>query len=198
MSIIKSIFKIMKNGAWDEYHFETSSDQVAHTKTDGQASTVKAQLDALNSALSKIYPIGSIYLSTVNTNPSTYFGGTWVAWGSGRVPVGFDSEDTAFNASEKTGGSRHIQAHTHGISLTTTEAGNHSHKVIGVDGVNVTTSVTKNRYAMASGATTGLNGAAQANGNHTHKISGNTASAGSGNQNNLQPYIVCYMWKRTA
>lgn len=54
MSIIKSIFKVMKNGAWDEHYFKTSSDQVVHTKTDGQASTVKEQLDGLNSALSKI------------------------------------------------------------------------------------------------------------------------------------------------
>ena len=52
MSIIKSIFKVMKNGAWDEHYFKTSSDQVVHTKTDGQASTVKEQLDGLNSALS--------------------------------------------------------------------------------------------------------------------------------------------------
>ena len=51
MSIIKSIFKVMKNGAWDEHYFKTSSDQVVHTKTDGQASTVKEQLDGLNSAL---------------------------------------------------------------------------------------------------------------------------------------------------
>lgn len=36
----------------------------------------------------EMYPVGSIYLSVKNTNPSTYFGGTWVAWGSGRVPVG--------------------------------------------------------------------------------------------------------------
>lgn len=145
-----------------------------------------------------IHPVGDIVFNTTGVNPGTLYGGTWVAWGSGRVPVGFDGDDTAFNVSEKEGGSRYIQAHTHGISLTTESAGKHSHKVVGVDGVNVSTSVTKNRYAMASGATTGLNGAAQANGTHTHKIDGKTASAGSGNQNNLQPYIVCYMWKRTA
>ena len=145
-----------------------------------------------------IHPVGDIVFNTTGTNPGELYGGTWVAWGSGRVPVGFDGDDTAFNVSEKEGGSRYIQAHTHGISLTTESAGNHSHRVIGVDGTNVSQNTTTNRYTMASGASTGLNGAAQASGSHTHKIDGNTASAGSGNQNNLQPYIVCYMWKRTA
>lgn len=145
-----------------------------------------------------IHPVGDIVFNTTGTNPGELYGGTWVAWGSGRVPVGFDGDDTAFNVSEKKGGSRYIQAHTHGISLTTESAGNHSHRVIGVDGTNVSQNTTTNRYTMASGASTGLNGAAQASGSHTHKIDGNTASAGSGNQNNLQPYIVCYMWKRTA
>lgn len=198
MGIVKSIFKAFSGGTWDEYYFKTSSDQVVHTKTDGQSSTVKEELDAINGALGKIYPVGSIYMSTIDKNPSEYFGGTWVSWGSGRVPVGFDADDTAFNASEKTGGSRYMQAHTHEISLTTEESGNHSHRVVGVDGTNVSQNTTPNRYTMASGASTGLNGAAQANGEHTHKVSGDTESTGSGNQNNLQPYIVCYMWKRTA
>ena len=61
-----------------------------------------------------IYPIGSIYLSVNNINPSEYFGGTWVSWGSGRVPVGVNSSDSSFNAVEKTGGSK---THSHTITV---------------------------------------------------------------------------------
>ena len=39
------------------------------------------------------YPVGSIYFSVDSANPSTKFGGTWVAWGKGRVPVGVDESD---------------------------------------------------------------------------------------------------------
>ena len=44
-----------------------------------------------------IYPVGSIYLSVNSVNPSTLFGGTWEAWGSGKVPVGVDTSDTDFD-----------------------------------------------------------------------------------------------------
>ena len=53
----------MKNGAWNEHYFKTSSDQVVHTKTDGQASTVKEQLDGLNSALARQYITFTPYIS---------------------------------------------------------------------------------------------------------------------------------------
>lgn len=59
---------------------------------------------AIEKLASMIYPIGSIYMSVNNVNPSTYFGGTWVAWGSGRVPVGVDTSDSNFDTVEKSVG----------------------------------------------------------------------------------------------
>ena len=58
----------MKNGAWNEHYFKTSSDQVVHTKTDGQASTVKEQLDGLNSALIREKITFQAYISGTEIN----------------------------------------------------------------------------------------------------------------------------------
>lgn len=82
-----------------------------------------------------LYPVGSIYMSVKNTNPSTYFGGTWVAWGTGRVPVGVNTNDTNFATVEKTGGAStvtlttaQIPSHTHAKgTLATASAGGHTH-----------------------------------------------------------------------
>ena len=53
--------------------------------TKGNSSTNKIEV----TNISKIYPVGSIYLSTVATNPATLFGiGTWQALPAGRVLIG--------------------------------------------------------------------------------------------------------------
>ena len=88
-----------------------------------------------------IYPIGSIYMSVSSTNPNKLFGGTWEKWGSGRVPVGIDSSQTEFAASELHGGSKsqnltvdQLPSHLHSMSHTHTTPssydsynGNHTH-----------------------------------------------------------------------
>ena len=63
-----------------------------------------------------LYPVGSQYVNyTDNTNPATLLGfGTWTAV-AGRVTVGYDGTQTEFNAAEKTGGHKELQAHTHEI-----------------------------------------------------------------------------------
>lgn len=70
----------------------------------------------------KVYPIGAIYMSVNSTDPSILFGGTWVSWGEGKVPVGVDSTDTRYDNSEISGGS---SSHT----LTANEMPTHTHSL---------------------------------------------------------------------
>ena len=145
-----------------------------------------------------IYPVGSIYMSVNGANPSTIFTGTtWVSWGSGRVPVGVNADNTNFNTVEKTGG-----AETH--TLTTAQLPSHSHDTQGwkytFSGNSCATIKTK----------TGADYHGEANGSISYtRVTEDKKSSqygttpiletGSGQaHNNLQPYITCYMWKRTA
>lgn len=68
------------------------------------ANYVVGENKSLRPIVDAVYPVGSIYLSVNSVNPSELFGGTWAAWGTGRVPVGVDASQTEFNAVEKSGG----------------------------------------------------------------------------------------------
>jgi len=130
-----------------------------------------------------VYPVGSIYMTTVGTNPGTLFGGTWVAWGSGRVPVGVNTADTDFNAVEKTGGEK-----TH--TLTVAELPLHDHTIPLYWG----TGSTEGERALTQGLDNSNPKMYQGEANRPHTtVTGNEQA-----HNNLQPYITCYMWRRTA
>lgn len=163
--------------------------------------------DYIQSFIKTMYPVGSIYMSVNATNPSAYFGGTWVAWGAGRVPVGINTADGNFNTVEKTGGAATVAlsaaqmpAHTHGVgTLKNASNGAHTHNLQNQKAPWGTSGGNRVLVDATSGYTAVTNKATTSAGGHAHTISGATASAGSGSaHSNLQPYIVCYMWKRTA
>lgn len=141
-----------------------------------------------------------------NTNPSTYFGGTWVALGTGKVPVGANANDTNFATVEKTGGAStvtlttaQIPSHTHAKGmLATASAGGHTHDLKNQKNSWSTSGGNRVLIDATSGYSAVSNKTTTSAGSHSHTISGSTAAAGSGSaHNNLQPYITCYMWKRT-
>ena len=140
-----------------------------------------------------IYPVGSIYINASDsTNPATLFGfGTWEAFGAGRVPVGFDSEDTLFDAAEETGGSKDaiVVSHTHAV----TDPG-HRHETETIKRSEYDTSGGAAGYGQDSPTGTGPDV------NTTTKTTGISiqSTGSSGTNANLQPYITVYMWKRTA
>ena len=125
------------------------------------------------------FPVGSVFLSVVATNPGTLLGyGTWVAFGAGRMLVGLDSGDPSFDTVEETGGAK-----TH--TLTTTEIPAHNHQTL------------RERSATTGGTTTLIARTSDTSSTvDTNVFTENTGSGGA--HNNLPPYIVVYMWKRTA
>lgn len=158
---------------------------------------IKQSIDEINTEIQeiwkKIYPVGSIYFSVKNTNPGTLFGGTWVSWGSGKVPVGVNTGDSSFNTVEKTGGSKSI-SHTHttaGHVLTISEIPSHRHNIYrtGSTGSPGYGTAYTSSNSGDDGFGTEFTGGGKS---HSH---GNT---GSSSVTVLQPYITCYMWKRTA
>lgn len=166
----------------------------------------KVLSDKIDEIFEKFYPVGCIYMAATPTNPSELFGGTWVSWGAGRVPVGIDTGQAEFNTVEKMGGEKthalstgELAIHAHGLNGHTHTIPAHNHKI----GSRSVYAITGNGgAAIGWGYTDGdvykyvTETKAQHN---TGSASGNTANAGSGAaHNNLQPYITCYMWKRTA
>ena len=187
------------------------------------AEQVKVEMDAITN---KIWPVNSIYINTVNVNPSTFLGGVWVPFATGKTIVGVDTGQTEFNTPEKSGGHKELQSHAHGLnghnhSVNITSGGqsashnhttgNSSYKYWPVaTGIPEADSgdVGGNTYKyprIPSGATWGkITNTGNQSSDHSHYVSGstggnsgNTTSTGGGNAGNLQPYITVYMWKRT-
>lgn len=156
------------------------------------------------------WPVGSVYIAVDSTSPATRFGGgTWVAFGAGRVLVGLDSGDTDFDVSEETGGAKTVTLtaaqsglpqHTHTQNAHTHVQDAHTHTISGgssddtaapFTGPDASTS-TATAFGGGIGSTTAVNQNATA----VNQNAGPTNAAEA--HTNLMPYIVAYFWKRTA
>lgn len=170
---------------------------------------IRGELEKQND---KNFPIGYIWMSTVDTDPSTIVGGTWE-----RIQDTFLLAAGANHSAGSTGGAE-THAHSTGDhTLTVAEMPSHNHRGriaysesgYGVEippwsayldgsgsgpwgasgnnsikGTNGTTTLTdRNSRNLSMGLATGGGGA------HNH---GNTGSS-----SNMPPYLTVYMWKRT-
>ena len=169
-----------------------------------------------NLTFDDVYPVGSIYMSINPVNPATLFGGAWEAWGSGRVPIGVNTSDSDFNTVEKTGGAK-TQSYTptgsnsggsvSGHTLTVNETPSHYHTLSrsnsgggrtdwGLTGQGAHGGTVALVYGQT---TTYLNTASTGGGkSHGHGFTQPTFTGNAATIGRVQPYITCYMWKRTA
>jgi hypothetical protein len=140
--------------------------------------TISLSNNTISGLLDFFYPVGTIYETTSSdldtvAKMNAHFGGTWEAYGSGRVLVA-KSSDTEFDTIGETGGAK-----TH--TLQTTEIPNHAHN-IRFESIQLTTGGTWKPSINASAG----------------GIQATTNTGGGGSHNNLQPYIVVFRYRRTA
>lgn len=126
--------------------------------------------------LDTFYPVGSIFITTVNTNPSSYMGGTWARFGNGQTLVGVNESDGDFSTVQKTGGDK-----SHTIDYSNLPARATIQKSWKGGMVS---------YAPWQGGSVGSGTWIVSTPYDMGEPYGKTIS-------NLQPYITVYMWKRT-
>lgn len=148
---------------------------------------VTNQLKKMNTTqeiLALAYPVGSIYMNASSaTNPATLFGfGTWVAFGEGRVPVGKATSGT-FATIGATGGAETV-------TLSINEMPAHFHRQYANVGNVATGAPNLDDFPGSNGPISAYD--QLVGGRDTTTVGGGAA------HNNLQPYIVVYMWQRTA
>lgn len=187
---------------------------------DENANVTLPQLSILDA-----YPVGSIYMSVVETNPAELFGGTWEAIAPGRVLIGAGVSD--FNityipgnkggSKSRTLTSSNIPKHTHTVEIKNTAA-THKHRNGVYDEAAAGNGPLSSNYGAikmyptstqhvmaADGSTFGTNTQLymgytnEASATHTHDVTvGYYGAKEPAEISVMQPYLVVYMWKRTA
>ena len=149
---------------------------------------------------SKIYPVGSVYVATVNTNPATLFGiGTWVSIGSGRVLQAI----TSGTGGQEAGSS----SKTVSISITSTGTlPNHTHQWF--DGSRSSThgidfsNVTPNGSFNSAGSAVNFNADPDVRDFYTANPSSSptisVSGSGSDTVDTTQAHFTVYMWYRAS
>ena len=188
---------VMNKNRSQEKNLEEIAKQYSQNETDlnnaylGEIDENSASI--VSQLINVIYPVGSIYITTNEQNPGEYLGGEWESYGEGRTIVGAGTGTDENNVQKmfeinQTGGE---YQHT----LTVNEMPSHNHlfgyRNNSYSGFYYSRENGQNiNYWLGNGNTDNTQ-QGQTDGKITIDYTG-------GNQahNNIQPYIVTYMWKR--
>ena len=139
----------------------------------------------LKEIINVIYPIGSIYMSVNNADPSLLFGGTWERIGQGRTLIGegtcTDSRNETKTFSDGTTGGEYSHV------LTRNEIPKHYHPYTTAPQAWAERETGNQIISPASGTSKPV----KKNTDYQY-TDGDTDKP----HNNIQPYLVVYMWKR--
>lgn len=154
---------------------------------------VNALRKEMDNLIDKVYPVGSIYMSVSEVEPSTLFGGTWeqiedkflLAAGNNHI-----NGSTGGSATHQLGEAE-MPSHKHDVAIE--NGGSHQHNA-------------KYQADIGTGSAARLNpqgnsgtwsNAVLPGGEHNHTVSESNKGSGSAH-NNMPPYLAVFMWKRSA
>lgn len=145
-----------------------------------------------------IYPVGSIYMSVLNTNPSSYFGGSWEQI----TDTFLLAAGTTYTAGSTGGEATHtlttteLPAHTHTASTNSTGAHTHNFQGYWRAGSGTSQPAVAS-YNKVSGDEVSDPTSILSAGAHKHTVTVNNTGSGTAH-NNMPPYLAVYVWKRIA
>ena len=159
-----------------------------------------------------IYPIGGLYTTTVNADPSTLLGfGTWQRFAEGRTIVGFSSDVTSATPDWVKSVNNTFGSFDHTLTIPQTPTHKHSTGIY-----NKFTALSKDVFDAGEASDADGTGRIELTTGSVDNVSSNvemqiadisvlniakmTESSVGGNQphNNVQPSIVVFIWRRTA
>lgn len=167
-----------------------------------------ASLHLAKEIFNLIYPVGSIYLSTSTTNPSTYFGGTWEQVAKESYLLGYNGSNTWFDRPGQNKGSANgpgnwssngNSGNTGSTTLNINQIPAHSHKT------NWGQSRTEAAgYGLSPGGgftdrtIVLMDDARKENTNNSGGTQGHVHSLNNHNHFHVSPYYIVVVWRRTA
>lgn len=158
----------------------------------------KWTLEALKAeVLNMVYPIGAIYISLNNVNPSGSLGGTWTQIASGRTLIGAGTTYTAGNeggaaSASFTLTSANMPSHTHSLSNHTHGLNGHTHSFT-PSGTISSLSANTGSTALTTAANTGGLTAKSA-GSHSHNVKWDIDGSGTGSQHVIRAEMNETKW----
>lgn len=196
-SMIDQLNMFLKKAGETENEDESANyEKLLNSKLSFSEKEFKKLLDKeIKSHFDKMHPIGSIYLSVSETNPSTLFGGKWE-----QIQDRFLlAAGSTYSAGETGGEATHtlsvneMPSHRHAPSTRDSAGSESGYKRLFTTNLATGSASVKRATVGSGGSNYGMVATTSSDINEAEYT---TYAGGSNAHNNMPPYLAVYVWKR--